>query len=94
MKREPDFRRDDDPPQVITPRNIALPLWFSWAITTTFIGATVYLMTMLNDIKSKIESVSTDRWKKSMMREYGNRLQRDNPALKVPSADQVAKDLE
>jgi len=94
VKREPDFRRDDDPPQVITPRNIALPVWFAWAITTTFIAATVYLMSMLNDIKTEIKSVSSDRWKKSMMREYGNRLQHDNPALKVPSADQVAKDLE
>ena len=94
MKREPDFRREDDPPQVITPRNIALPLWFSWTITTTFIAATVYLMSTLNDIKSKIESVSTDRWKKTHERELMNRLQKANPSLTIPSVDQVAKDLE
>ena len=94
MKRAPDFRSDDSPPQVVTPRNIALPLWFSWAITVTFVSGTVYFMATLNDIKNEIRNVSSDRWKKSDMREYGNRLQRENPTIKVPSADQVSKDLE
>lgn len=93
MKREPDFR-PEDAPQIISPRNIALPLWFSWVITVTFVSATVYLMATLNDIKSEIKSVSIDRWRKSYMREWANRFQHDNPQMKVPSADQVSKDLE
>jgi hypothetical protein len=95
MKSAPDFRRDDDdPPRVVSPRNIALPLWFSWGITTTFVAATVYLVTTLNDIKTEIKSVGSDRWRKSFMREWASRLQQENTSLKVPSPDQVSKDLD
>lgn len=93
-RRENIPRFSDDSPQVITPKNIALPLWFSWAITTTFVAGTITLMTFLASLNAKLDAASSDRWKRSYMREHDNQMRRSNPTITVPDADEIAHKME
>lgn len=74
--------------------NITLPLWALWPIIVTFMGATAYFLNTLNRVDNKLDTLSSDRWTRLHEREFGNRLQHDNPELKVPNSDQIVKDLQ
>lgn len=91
MKRAPDFTPEPDAKNALS---LTLPLWAVWSIVVGFVSATVYFVTLLNTINGKLDSVSSDRWKRSHMREFAHRLQSAAPSIKVPDVDQVTKDLE
>lgn len=84
----------EDSPQIISTRNVAVPLWLSASITTALVSATVYFMAMLNQINSKLDNLSGDRWKKSHQREFANMIQNQNPSMRIPNIDEISQRLD
>lgn len=76
---------DDKRPAVVSPKSIAIPLWFSWAMTVTFVGATVWLMGQLYTINAKLD----DRWTPRDQRQWAHQLQQQNKSLMVPEPDEI-----
>lgn len=90
MKHEPDFTAEK-PQNVMA---LTVPIWAVWSIVVFFVAGTAYFITLLNTINGKLDSVGSDRWKRSFQREWAHRVQAKNPSMIVPDPDQIAKDLE
>lgn len=91
MPRDTTPQFSEDKPQVVSPKNLAIPLWFASSLTCTFVAATAYFVTLLNTINSKLDSAANDRWKLSYQREWKYRLEKSNPTLNVPDPDEIVR---
>jgi len=92
MNRSPDFKREEGGRNNLL--NLQIPIGAAWAIFSTFAVGAVWTSWQLWDLKQSIKDGTGDRWRRTYQREWANRLQQQNTALRVPSVDQVAKDLD
>jgi len=92
--KEPLPKFSEDNPQVISTKNLALPLWLVVSMIGGCFLFTAYTMNLLNDINRKLDVATTDRWKRSHQREYNNQLLYSNPTLKVPDVDSISQRLD
>lgn len=91
-EKPPQF--SDDRPQIVTNRNIAIPLYLSISITASFVTVTIYFMTMLNGINSKLDSLSADRWRLSHQRQWKYDAEKINDGkVKFPDPDDIVRRL-
>lgn len=80
--------------------SLTMPLWAVWSLLVgavsvgiTFMTATVYFVNTLNTINSKLDRAGGDRWTLSFERYKDDRMRYENPGIKIPDADEVAKRL-
>jgi hypothetical protein len=94
MNSAPNFQREDPPPQANNLLSLQIPISAAWAIFSTLLFGGLWTSWQLWDLRQSIRDGTTDRWRKSYQREWANRFQQQNPTVKVPSVDQVVKDLD
>lgn len=90
MRKAPDFSSAE--------RNNVLALHIdiktAWAIIAAVVAGAVWTSFQLWDLRQSIKDGTSDRWRRSYQREWGHRLQSSNPTMKVPDADDVARQIE
>jgi len=94
VDREPDFHVPKAPETPTSLLSLQIPISAAWAIFSTLLFGGLWTSWQLWDLKQSIKDGTNDRWKKSHMREWSSRFQQQNPTVKVPSVDQVVKDLD
>lgn len=95
-ERIPDW--NDDNPKVVSPRNLALPLWVVIPMMCAFGTATIWFINTLNrfdnrfnSIDEKLNLAAGDRWRLSYQRQWKYDAERMNANLKLPDPDEIVK---
>lgn len=90
MPRQEHPQFSEDSPAVISPRNLAIPLWAVIPMVGMFISVTVYFVNTLNSINTKLDAAASDRWRLSYQRQWKYEAERLNANLRLPDPDEIA----
>lgn len=94
---------DEKNPTVVSPKSIAIPLWFSWSITVFSVTMTIWILSQfnalrseLNAMSSKLDTVLKDRWTKGDARESFYELREKNRKLDLttPDVDEISNRID
>ena len=84
-------RFSEDNPQVVSTKNLAIPLWMVVSMIAGTFTFTVYMVNLLNTIRLEVRQANTNRWGKNEQRQFAQELERANLGkITVPDIDAVA----
>lgn len=77
---------------ILSKDNVLVSLTVAVSIAVSAVGVTGVVLNRLNTIENHLSRLD-DRWTRAQMREYNNRIWRDNPSIKVPDPDAIAAQI-
>lgn len=85
----------EDNPQVVSTKNLAIPLWLVLPIVTGAVAFTFYVVNLLNEIKTGVKAANSNRWGKNEQREFARELERANYGkITIPDVDAISTRLQ